>query len=281
MSTPSLLTVSDYVQYPAVPATARYAYGTDAEQFADLYLPTAPPTDPAGYPVIILIHGGCWGAQYGLTQLGQFSQTFADLGVAVWSLEYRRIGNGGGWPETFLDIAAGTDFLRTIAEAQQLDLSRVVAVGHSAGGHLVLWLAARHRLPATSPIYTPDPLALAGVLPLAGIPDLLDAEARQICGGAVPQLLGGLPADLPDRYRDGSPSAYLPLGVPQQLIIGTRDQAVPLAHNEAYVAAAQQAGDEIKLQVLPDVGHFEIVTPGSVVWPVVQETVLALLKGGQ
>ncbi len=278
MSTPTILTVSDYVQLLAVPATARYTYGDAAEQFADLYLPTMPPTDPAGYPVIILIHGGCWGAQYGLTQLGQFSQTFADLGIAVWSLEYRRIGNGGGWPETFLDIAAGADFLRTIADEHTLNLDRVVAVGHSAGGHLALWLAARHKLDPASPIYTPDPLPLAGVVSLAGIPDLVDADARNICRGAVSQLLGGSPADFPERYHDGSPSVFLPLGVPQHLIIGTIDQAVPLAHNEIYVEAARRQGDEVQLTVLSDVGHFEIVTPGSRVWSVVQAAVVKLVK---
>lgn len=276
MSTPSLLTVSDYVQLPAVPATARYAYGDDAEQFADLYLPTTPPTDPAGYPTIILIHGGCWGAQYGLTQLGQFSQRFAELGIAVWSLEYRRIGNGGGWPETFLDVAAGADLLRTIANEHSLNLNRVVAVGHSAGGHLALWLAARAKLDPESPIYTSDPLPLAGVVSLAGIPDLVDADAKNICRGAVPQLLGGSSADFPERYRDGSPSAFLPLGVPQHLIIGTLDQAVSLDHNEIYVETARKQGDAVQLTVLPEIGHFEIVTIGSTVWSVVQAAIMKL-----
>lgn len=273
-----MLTVSDYVKLPAVPATTRYLYGDDTEQFADLYLPTAPPTDSAGYPVLILIHGGCWGAQYGLAQLGLFSQRFAELGIAVWSLEYRRIGNGGGWPETFLDVAAGADLLRTIAKEHLLNLDRVVAVGHSAGGHLALWLAARHKLEPESPIYTPDPLPLAGVVSLAGIPDLVDADARDICRGAVPQLLGGSPVDFPERYRDGSPSAFLPLGVPQHLIIGTLDQAVSLVHNELYVEAARRQGDEVQLSVLPDVGHFEIVTPGSAVWPLIQAAIVGLAK---
>jgi acetyl esterase/lipase len=277
MSTPATLTVSDYVQLPGVPATARYPYGGDGEQFADLYLPSsAPPA--AGYPVVILIHGGCWGAQYGLTQLGQFSRTIADLGIAVWSLEYRRIGNGGGWPNTFLDVVAATDYLRTVATEQPLDLTRVIAAGHSAGGHLALWLAARSKLATDSELYRADPLPLIGVVSLAGIPDLVDAEAREICRGAVPQLLGGPSAAVPERYRDGSPSVFLPLGIPQQLIIGTVDQAVPLVHNERYVEQAQQAGDDVTLTVLPDVGHFEIVIPGTTVWPIVQETIATMLS---
>ncbi|MCB0061690.1 MAG: alpha/beta hydrolase, partial [Caldilineaceae bacterium] len=186
MSTTAILSVDDYVKLPPVPPTNRYPYGADTEQFADLYLPSIPPTDATGYPTIILIHGGCWRAQYDLSPLGRFCQTFADLGVAVWNLEYRRIGNGGGWPTTFLDVATGTDYLRTVAATERLDLTRVVAVGHSAGGHLALWLAVRHRLLSASPLFTTDPLSLNGVVALAGIPDLTDAAARDICRGAVP-----------------------------------------------------------------------------------------------
>lgn len=273
MAEPTILTVDDYVKLPAVAATARYAYGADPAQFGDLYVPA----QGEQHPVIVLIHGGCWRAQYGLTQLGRFCETFAALGVAVWSLEYRRLGNGGGWPHTFFDVAAGADYLRTLAPQQALDLSRVIAVGHSAGGHLALWLAARHKLPATSPLATPEPLPLTGVVALAGIPDLVDAEERNICRGAVPDLMGGTAAAMPDRYRDGSPSAYLPLGIPQHLIIGTLDQAVPVAHNETYVAAAHRQGDDVQFTVLPDTGHFEIVTPGTTVWPTVQEAILTLI----
>lgn len=277
MSTSTLLTVADYVGYPTIPATQRYSYGDDAEQFVDLYLPTVRPSAP-GYPTIVLIHGGCWGAQYGLAPLGQFCKTFTELGIAVWNLEYRRIGNGGGWPHTFLDVAAGADQLRTAATTHPLDLTSVVAVGHSAGGHLALWLAARQRLPATSPLFMPQPLSLSGVVSLAGIPDLVDAHARDICRGAVPELLGGTPAQVPERYRAGSPSAHLPLGIPQHLIIGTEDQAVPTVHNERFQTQAQAAGDAVDLTLLPATGHFEIVTPGTDVWPVVEDAVLTLLE---
>lgn len=269
----AILTVADYTQLPAVPATARHAYGVDAEQFGDLYVPAT----GAHHPVVVLLHGGCWRAQYGLAPLGRFCEMLAGLGVVVWSLEYRRLGNGGGWPTTFLDVAAGADHLRTLAGQYSLDVTRVVAVGHSAGGHLALWLAARHRLPATSPLATPNPLALSGVVGLAGIPDLVDAAQRDICRGAVPELMNGSAQAVPDHYRDASPSAYLPLGVPQHLIIGTLDQAVQVDHNAAYVAAARRHGDDVQYTVLPDIGHFEIVTPGTTVWPAVQEAILALL----
>lgn len=271
MDQPPILTVTDYVQLPTIPPTARLTYGDDPSHFGDLYVP--PTAGP--HPVVLLLHGGCWGAQYGLEPLGRCCETLVNLGVAVWSLEYRRLGNGGGWPATFLDVAAGADYLRTLAATYTLDLTRVVAVGHSAGGHLALWLAARPQLPFDSPLAATDALELAGVVALAGIPDLVDAHARVICRGAVPQLVGGEPATVPNHYRDGSPSAHLPLGVPQHLIIGTRDQAVPLAHNEHYVEAARAAGDDVLLTVLPEVGHFEIVTPGTAVWPTVEAAILA------
>jgi len=273
MSEPTILTVDDYVKLPAVPATARYAYGADPAQFGDLYLPA----QEEQHPVIVLIHGGCWRAQYGLAQLGRFCATFAALGVAVWSLEYRRLGNGGGWPHTFFDVAAGADFLRALGSQHSLDLNRVVAVGHSAGGHLALWLAARPQLPATSPLATPEPLPLTGVVALAGIPNLVDAAQRDICRGAVPELMKGSAQAVADHYRDGSPSAYLPLGIPQHLIIGTLDQAVPVAHNADYVAVARAQGDEVDYTVLPATGHFELVTPGTTVWPTVEKAILTLL----
>lgn len=274
MTEPTILTVDDYVKLPAVPATARYAYGADPAQFGDLYLPAQGERPP----VIVLIHGGCWRAQYGLAQLGRFCATFAVLGVAVWSLEYRRLGNGGGWPHTFFDVAAGADYLRTVAAQHSLELNRVVAVGHSAGGHLALWLAARHRLPATSPLASPEPLPLTGVVALASIPDLVDAEQRDLCRGAVTELMSGTAQDVPAHYAAASPSAHLPLGIPQHLIIGDLDQAVQVEHNTTYVAAARQSGDDVQYTVLPNTGHFEIVAPGTRIWPTVQTAILTMLN---
>jgi acetyl esterase/lipase len=272
MAEPTILTVDDYVKLPAVTATARYTYGADPAQFGDLYIPA----QGEQHPVIVLIHGGCWRAQYGLAQLGNFCATFAALGVAVWSLEYRRLGNDGGWPHTFFDIAAGADYLRTLAAQHSLDLSRVVAVGHSAGGHLALWLAARHRLPATSPLATSDPLAPIGVVALAGIPDLVDAEQRNLCRGAVTELMNGTAEAVPAHYAAASPSAHLPLGIPQHLIIGDLDQAVQVEHNTIYVATARQLGDTVQYTILPNTGHFEIVAPGTTVWPTVEEAILRM-----
>ncbi|MBX3014233.1 MAG: alpha/beta hydrolase [Caldilineaceae bacterium] len=271
MTTEPILTVADYLRLPAVPPTAVIAYGDAPEHFGHLYLPS----QGTAHPVLLLIHGGCWRDQYGLAPLGRFCATFAALGIAVWSLEYRRLGNGGGWPVTFVDIATGTDYLRTLAQRYPLDLQRVVAVGHSAGGHLALWLAARHRLPPASPLAHPDPLPLQHVIALAGIPDLVDAATRNLCGGAVIDLLGGTVAAVPERYQATSPHAHLPLGVPHHLLIGTADQAVPVVHNDGYVAAAQAQGDAVRYTVLPAIGHFELVTPGARSWSVVQDALVS------
>src|SRR5215813_5200034 len=133
---------------PAPPADHRLAYGSNEFEFGELRLPKS----PGPYPVAVIIHGGCWMSQYGLTYMGHLSAALTEAGVATWSIEYRRIGNqGGGWPGTFEDAARATDHLRTLAKSYPLDLNRVIAIGHSAGGHLALWLAERKNLPKNSP----------------------------------------------------------------------------------------------------------------------------------
>lgn len=152
----TLLTVDDYKRLPVEPGDYRHPYGRDRYQFADLFLP---PT-PGPYPVLVLVHGGCWRAEHGLEPIGQLARAAAERGIAVWNVEYRRLGNGGGWPATLHDVGAAVDHLRAVALRRNLDLSRVVAAGHSAGGHLALWLAGRRRLPVHSPLFMPNPLAL-------------------------------------------------------------------------------------------------------------------------
>ena len=267
-----LLSTEDYTRFPAVAADQRLAYGADPAQFGGLYLPRA----VGPHPVVILLHGGCWGAKYGLEPLGRLCAAFAAEGLAVWNLEYRRLGNGGGWPMTFLDVAAGADFLRTIANACSLDLARIVAVGHSAGGHLALWLAGRHRLPAGSPLYAPAPLPIHGVLSIAGVPDLAEALAHGLCGDAVQQLVGGSAADEPERYRQTSPIALLPLGMRQWHIIGQDDDTVHVDYLQRYMAIAA-LHDQVHLDILPGAGHFEPVDPTTPAWATVRGAVLSLV----
>ncbi|MBX0326569.1 alpha/beta hydrolase [Oscillochloris sp. ZM17-4] len=268
-----MLSTADYMAQPAVPSDQRVAYGPHADQFADLYLP------PGGgpHPAIILIHGGCWQAQYGLAPLGPLCAALRETGIAVWSLEYRRLGGGGGWPTTFQDVAAGADALRGVAADHGLDLDRVIAAGHSAGGHLALWLAARQRLPEDSPLARPDPLPIAGVLALAGLVDLAEGAARGLCGGACLELVGGQGESLRARYAEASPAALHPLAVRQRHIVGAEDTIVPPDYLQACVGRAAATGDDVRLEVLPDAGHFELVTPDSHAWPHVRQAIVELL----
>lgn len=272
---PHLLTVDEIVTFPGVPADHRFSYGPDPAQFGDLYLPPS----PGPHPVVLLLHGGCWRwrGQYGLTPPGQLAAAFRQEGLAVWNVEYRCLGNGGGWPTTFRDVATGADFLRTLAPQFALDLSQMVTVGHSAGGHLALWLAGRHHLPATSPLHVAEGVRVHGVVSLAGIPDLIAGVQWNICRGACHEVVGGLPEVVPHRYQHVSPHALLPLGIPQWHLVGTHDHLVPAAYLTPYVEVATHH-DGVRLEMLPEAGHFELIIPTTATWPAVRHAVLALVE---
>ena len=267
------LTFEDITKLPAPPASFRIAYGSDPSQFGELRLPSG----KGPFPVAVVIHGGCWYSEYDLKHLASLSAALTGLGIATWSLEYRRIGNvGGGWPGTFQDVANGTDYLRVLAHTHALDLKRVITVGHSAGGQLALWLAARSHLPKDSPLYSPDPLRLRGVVALAGITDL--RTYRPNCGDAVNKLLGGSPDEVPLRYQQTSPIELLPMRVPQRLIHGDRDDKVPLSQSNDYEAQAKTRHDDVKLTVVAGAGHFDLIAPGSSAWRAVENAVRSLLN---
>jgi acetyl esterase/lipase len=267
------LKFGDIEKLPKPQADARIAYGRDPLQFGDLRLPRG----SGPHPVVIVIHGGCWFAQYDLSHLASFCDALTKSGVATWSLEYRRLGNeGGGWPGTFEDVARGADYMRELAKKYPLDLKRVIVIGHSAGGHLALWLAARKKLPQSSELYAADPLSLRGVISLAGVTDLRKFSAG--CGGAIAKLLGGSPEEVNARYQQTSPVELLPLGVLQHLISGARDRTVPLDQATPYVTVAKQKGDEVKLTVLDNAAHFEMISPQTTEWAVIEGAVSAMLK---
>lgn len=270
------LSFEEIEKLPASPADHRIAYGDGPLQFGDLRLPQG----RGPHPVVIVIHGGCWYSEYDLKHVANFSAMLTHMGVATWSLEYRRIGDaGGGWPGTFEDVALGADFLRVLARAYPLDLSRVVVVGHSAGGQLALWLTARKRLPKDSLLYSPDPLPLWGVVSLAGITDLRGYGLG--CSNAVTKLLGGSPEEVPLRYRQTSPIELLPLRVKQRLIHGLLDQIVPPEQSSEYEVAARRKGDDVRLITIREAGHFDLIAPQSSAWPAVQEALRSLLKSGK
>lgn len=270
---PRILTLDDVLALPNVPADHRIFYGSDPSQFGDLYLPQ----HSGPHPVVLLLHGGCWRAQNSLTLVGQMAAALKQAGLAVWNLEYRRLGNGGGWPTTFQDVATGADFLRILAPQFELNLKRLVTVGHSAGGHLALWLAGRHRLKDNSPLYVGEGVHVHGVVSLAGIPDLIAAVQLNICRGASQEIVGGLPSEVPDRYQQASPLALLPLEVPQWHLVGAKDEIVPASYIQQYVEVATQY-DEVHLEVLPNAGHFEIIVPTTSAWAAVRRAVLTLVQ---
>jgi acetyl esterase/lipase len=259
----------------APPADARVAYGPAPQQFGELWVPRG----PGPHPVAVVIHGGCWSAPYGEDHIRPVCAALARAGVAAWCLEYRRLGDdGGGWPGTFEDVARGADYLREIAPTRGLDLRRVVAVGHSAGGHLALWLAGRARLPEADPLRGKAPLTLRGVVGLAPIPDLARAAADHVCGDAAASLLGGLPGAQAARYAVASPIGLLPLGVPQEIVHGREDRIVPVGLSERYVAAAREKGDAARLVVVEGAGHFDLIAPTSKAWRPVEEAVRTLTR---
>lgn len=274
----NLLRPADYVAADRVPADQRYAYGDEPDQFADLFLPSSPPPN-RGYPVVALLHGGCWQQQFGCEPLSALARDLTGAGLSVWNLEYARLGGRGGWPNTFLDVAAGVDYLREVADPEHLDLRRFIAVGHSAGGHLALWLAARAQLHGQSQLYFTNPLRPAAVVALAGIGDLEDAARRGICRGAPADLLDGDVDEHPERYAQGSPHKLLPLGVTQIHAVGEADPLVTPQHVAHCVAQARAAGDHVEHLIVPDAGHFEIVTPGSTAWATVRAAIIRAVPG--
>ena len=269
-----LMTSQDLLALPQPPADHTIAYGPGPQQVAELRLPKGAPP----HPVVVLIHGGCWEVPWGFDHVRRLAAALTAEGWATWSLEYRRVGDpGGGWPGTLEDVARGADHLSEVSRAHPLDPERVVAVGHSAGGHLALWLAGRHRL-APGPLHAERPLRLRGVVSLAGITDLRAGAAGGVCGDAIPQLLGGPPQDHALRLGQSSPIELVPLGVPVRLVCGARDPVVPIDQARSYEAAAKRAGDTVTVEVVEGAGHFELVNPRSSAWPVVREAVRALLE---
>ena len=256
------LIAQSILDIPAAPPGIHVAYGGDEFQFGELYLPEG----KGPHAVAIVIHGGYWRARYDLRHIGHFCVGLAKAGIAAWCLEYRRLGNaGGGFPGTFDDVRAGAAHLEKVASERNLDMKRVVATGHSAGGHLVLWLAKQRVV------------ALRGVVPLAPVADLKRAWELKLSSNVVAEFLGGSPAEVPDRYRASSPIEMVPMGVRQRVIHGDRDDEVPIEISRRYVAAARKSGDDCTLTEPAGAGHFELIDPRTAAWEQVRDTIEKLL----
>ena len=264
----------DSMPLDETPTVRQIPYGDDPNQFGRL----ATPNTAGPHPVVVFIHGGFWRAAYDLEYGNPLCADLTRLGIATWNLEYRRVGQpGGGWPGTLQDVATGLDHLRVLAPRHHLDLSRVVTLGHSAGGHLALWLAARQQLAAAHMLAMPEPVALRAAIALAGVVDLHQGWEMRLGNNAVGELLGGGPTDVPDSYAGASPAAFLPLGLPQILFYGTADRIVPLALGEQYYRAAREHDQDVTLVTLPGSGHFEMVTTQTAEWNQVVAAVVASL----
>jgi acetyl esterase/lipase len=275
----------DLLHLKVPPPDQRISYGADALEFCELRLPAG----RGPFPVAIIIHGGCWSAELpglpaaatSLDLTRPMAEELRRMGIATWNVEFRRFGNpGGGWPGSYQDLSHAADLLRDLAPKYQLDLSRVIAMGHSSGGQLALWLAARHKLPKTSEIYTPNPLDLAGVVDLDGPPDLAAFRyiERSVCGiPAVTKFIGGAPSQFPERYAQGGASKLLPLGIPQELFSLGRAGQDWTDISIAYERAAKQAGDRAHLTVLSTATHFDWLNPESQPWKQVANSISALL----
>ena len=245
------------------PGATKIAYGTDAKEFGDLRLPS-PATFGAGpYPVAVVVHGGCWTSGVGdKTSSASLADALTKRGIATWNIEYRAIGDsGGGYPGTFQDWSAATNYVRILAATYPLDLTRVIVVGHSAGGHAALWLAARGRIAVGRDLYTSNPLPIIATVDLDGPGELRAGLGySNMCGNAADQLMGGTPDQVPDRFAQASPSELLPLGVPQYIVSAT---FVPLPTADRYRDMAVAKGDTLTIIDQSHSGHFEMITPGT------------------
>ncbi|MFJ4775462.1 alpha/beta hydrolase [Streptomyces sp. NPDC088762] len=273
--------------HPAVAPDATAAYGEHPDQVVDFYAPRGESQGPASAPLVVVLHGGAWRAPYDRQHITPLADFLARQGFAVANVEYRRGSSvphqsadgpvAGRWPETFDDVAAALDALPGLAATAlpAADLRRTVVTGHSAGGHLALWSAARHRLPDDSPWRLPSPPPLRGVVALAPIADFAVAEELGVCGGASAQLLGGtdhFAVRLP--YAD--PASLLPTGIATAVVHGREDIVVPARVAESYVAAAAQAGEMVGLTLLDGVGHFPLIDPAADACAVVSEEISQL-----
>lgn len=269
-----LLTAADLASFENPPADARIQYGDGSLQFGDLRIPAG----SGPHPVAVFVHGGCWLSAFDIAHSSKLTAALTRNGIATWSLEYRRVGDeGGGWPGTFQDVANGADHLVSIAKDYELDLSRVIFMGHSAGGQLAIWLAARGQIPANTAVSAADPLSAVGVLALTPAPDLQGLHEQQVCGDVVDKLMGGSPGEFPDRYRLGDPMQISPGDVPQVLVVGAHDTDWAPS-GLRYFRAATARGDNIRLIEAPNSGHFEVIDPESSSWSVVLEAAFSLFE---
>jgi acetyl esterase/lipase len=243
-----------------------HRYGPHRSQRAELHLPRG-----AGpHPLMVVIHGGSWRTRYGKVVMRGLVADLVRRGWAAWNIEYRRLGNGGGWPATFADVAAAIDHLVTLDAP--VDLARCSVLGHSAGGHLALWAASRGRVPAGAPGHVDGapPVALRQAIVQAGVCDLAGAYVRWR-GGAARELMGGGPEEVPERYAAGDPIELVPADVPVLLVHGIVDEVASIELSRSYAESAAAAGGEVELVEIAGAAgrHRAHIDPRSEAWAAV------------
>ncbi len=276
---PKLLTWPDLTKRPKPTPDATVDYGPDAMQKVDVWIPQG----KGPFPVVLMVHGGCWTSS--IADRGLMNWIADDLrknGVAVWNIDYRGVDlAGGGYPGTFADAAKAADQLAVNAKKFNLDTRHLVAVGHSAGGHIALWLAARQKLPAASALHTAHPLRIRHVISLGGLPDL-EATATDPTNGCgtevVTKLVGAATPQHNDVYADTSVPRLLPLGATQDLVNGREDRIIPFRMATDYVAKAKAAGDRATLDTIPATGHVELIAPETAAWAETKRLIKGALK---
>jgi acetyl esterase/lipase len=261
-----LMAWPDLLERPRPAPTATISYGDAALQVADVWVP-----EGAGpHKLVLMVHGGCWQSEIADRRIMNWvANDLSGRGYAVWNIDYRGVDRpGGGYPGTFQDAGAAADALRAHAAQYRLDLSRIVAIGHSAGGHLALWLAGRPKLPRGSPLRAIDPLPIHEVISLGGLPDLEEAaRSENGCGNEViGRLTGG-------RFADTSVPRLGALGMRQILINGMQDRIIPTAYAQGYAGPMRALGDDVRIRMIDRTGHVELIAPGTAAWAAAVEEI--------
>ena len=263
------MSLDDYLALTGPAPGVHIAYGAAPSQYAQLFRPEG----SGPFPVVVLVHGGCWTVAFGgITQMRNVAGALAAQGIAVWNVEYRRVDEpGGGYPGTYEDMHAALDSLQQHASRYQLDTGRIVAMGHSAGGQLVQWIAGREQLPKSSPLYRDKYLPVKNILSLGGLADLRHEKdlIKSSCERDIAQLAGSASTDRPDIYSDTNAADLMPNGSRTVLATGELDTISPPRVAHDYAARAIKAGDHAEVLILPGASHYDEIAATSNAWKLI------------
>jgi acetyl esterase/lipase len=272
------MTLPDYLALHGPDPSATIAYGSAPSQYAELFRPAG----PGPFPVVLLVHGGCWTVKFGgIAQMRNVAGALAAQGIAVWSVEYRRADeDGGGYPGTYQDIGAALDKLVSVANAYQLDPARMLAMGHSAGGQLVQWLAGRAHIPATSVLYSEHPATVGHIISLGGLADLRHEQTliAASCSRTSAELAGRPGPARPDIFADTNAAELMPNGAHTVLVTGELDTISPPRVARDYAERAQAAGDRAEVVILPGASHYDEIAATSPAWQRILPLIRAALQ---